>query len=65
MIGATCYSPLTVSSSILTIYGRITDQDHHDEQDQVPCGTAEGWGLVDGWFFGEIQVQPVLYVVDL
>src|SRR5215217_4429449 len=63
MIGAKSYTPLTVSSLLLTIYGRIPDRDHHGEQNQVPRGAyGRGVLVVEGRFVGE--VQPVLYVVD-
>jgi hypothetical protein len=65
MMGPKRYTPLTVSSLLLTIYGRIPDRDHHGEQNEVSDGADRRGGLVEGWFVGEIQVEPVLYVVDL
>src|SRR5215217_9534887 len=65
MIGPKRYTPLTVSSLLLTIYGRIPDRDHHGEQDQVAGSADRCGGPVRGWFVGEFQVEPVFYVVDL
>jgi hypothetical protein len=64
MIGAKIYTPLTISSLLLTIYGRIPDRDHHGEQYQVSRGADRRGGLLKRLFVGEIQVEPVLYVVD-
>jgi hypothetical protein len=65
MIGPKRYTPLTVSSLVLTIYGRIPDRDHYGEQNQVACGADRRGGSVEGWFVDEIKVEPILYVVDL